>query len=188
MQLIKVVPHGLYARLYASFEIAATTAAEAIEGWSRQVGMRLSDNRVMEAVGFETPESLFEKTDVTELHLMPAMSGGGGFFKIVIGAALIVGGIFVSAIPGLQAVGIAMISAGISLVIGGIMQLFMKSPKASDDKDPEASKYIGAGQNTTAIGTPIAIGGGRMLIGGQYLSLQVNSSDLVMGSFPAQPS
>lgn len=187
MHLIKVIPHGAYAKLFPAISIGATTAAEAIEGWSRQVGMKLADNRVMEAVGFDTVQSLYSPTTVTELHLLPAMSGGGGFFKIVIGAALIVGGIFVSAIPGLQALGIGMISAGIGLVIGGIMQLFMKSPKADDD-GPEASKYIGAGQNTTAIGTPIPFGGGRMLIGGHYLSLQVNSSELVMGSFPEQPS
>ena len=88
----------------------------------------------------------------------------------------------------MQALGIGMISAGVGMVLGGVMQLFMKSPTSSKEDDPEASKYIGAGNNTTAIGTPMPIGGGRMLIGGHYLSLQVNSSELAMGSFPEQPS
>ena len=57
----------------------------------------------------------------------------------------------------------------------------------SKTKDPDPSKYIGTGKNTTAIGTPIGFGGGRMRIGGQFLSVQVNAVDIVYGTFPVTP-
>jgi predicted phage tail protein len=192
LQLIKVIPHGYLAKLYEPVAIAATTAAEAIEGWGRQFGqgsVPVMQKHVVEVIDFDTDEKLAAKTDVTEIHLVPAMlGGGGGIGKIIIGGVLIVAGVLVSAIPGMQVLGTALISAGIGMVIGGVMQLFMKSPSVSKEDDPEASKYIGTGKNTTAIGTLIGIGGGRMLIGGQFLSLQVNSSELVHGSFPATPT
>jgi predicted phage tail protein len=186
LHLIKVIPHGVYADLYPSLEIGASTAAEAIEGWSRQVGIKLSDERIAEVVGFDSDEKLMAPTEVTELHVVPALiGGGGGFGKILVGTLMIVGSIFL--IPISPALGMALMTAGISMVIGGVMQLFMKSPSLSKEDDPDASKYIGSGRMTTAIGTLIPIGGGRMLIGGQYLSLQVNSNELVIGQFPATP-
>ena len=136
----------------------------------------------MQAVGFDTKEKLNEKTDIAELHLVPAMFGGGGSFgRILIGAALIAA----SFIPGIgQAVQIALLSAGIGMAVGGVMDMFMKQPTVSKSNDPPASKYLGSGQNTTAIGTIIGMGGGRMLVGGQFMSIQVDSSELVYGTFP----
>jgi predicted phage tail protein len=183
LQLIKLIPHGILKDRHESFAVAASTAAEAIEGWSRQVGC--DKTMLLQAVGFDTEEKLKAKTDVTEIHIMPAMFGGGGAFgKILIGAALIA----LSFIPGIgQAVQIALLSAGIGMALGGVMQLFMKQPTVSKSSDPPASKYLGSGKNSTAIGTPIGFGGGRMMVGGQFLSLQVNSSDMVYGEFPATP-
>lgn len=184
MQLIKLVLHGILKDRYESLEIAASTAAEALEGWSRQVGC--DRNLLVNCVGFDTIEKLTAKTGVTELHLVPALFGGGGALgKILIGAVLI----GLAFIPGIgQVAQMALLSAGIGMAMGGVMQLFMKQPSVSKSEDPPASKYIGSGKNSTAIGTPIGMGGGRMKIGGQFLSLQVNSSDLVHGSFPTTPS
>jgi predicted phage tail protein len=183
LQLIKLVLHGVLKDRYQSFAVAASTPAEALEGWSRQVGM--DPTFLVQVVGHDTEESLKAKTELTELHLIPAMFGGGSAFgKILIGAALIA----LSFIPGIgQAVQIALLSAGIGMALGGVMQLFMKQPTVSKSSDPPASKYLGSGKNSTAIGTPIGFGGGRMMVGGQFLSLQVNSSDMVYGEFPATP-
>ena len=183
MQLIKLVLHGVLKDRYESFAVAAETAAEAIEGWSRQVGT--DPTFLMQAVGYDTPEKLKAPTDATEIHLVPAMFGGGGAVgKILVGVALI----GLSFIPGIgQAMQIALLSAGIGMAVGGVMQLFMKQPTVSKEEDPDASKYIGSGKNTTGIGTIIGRGGGRMMIGGHFLSLQVNSSDMVVGAFPEVP-
>lgn len=190
MHLIKVIPRGPLAKLYPAIEIGARTAAEAIEGWSRQVGMKLSDNRVMEALGFPDERSLRAPTTATEVHLVPEMvGGGGGFFRIVLGAALIVGGFIVAGMAGPigPILGKSMIAAGIGMVIGGVMSLFMKAPTSSKENDPDPSKYLGGGTNSTEIGTIIPIGGGQMMIGGHFLSLQVNANELAIGEFPVTP-
>ncbi len=183
---MKVIPHGIFAK-YGALEIEAETVADAIEGWSRQI-VGLSEDftfrkPLMSVVGFDNEEALYEKTDVEEIHLVPMMYGGGGIFKsILIGVALI----GLSFIPGIgQALHLALLSAGIGMVLQGVMQLFMKAPTVSKSDDPEASKYLGAGDNTTEIGTLIPKGYGRMLLAGQYLSVQVNSSDMVYGTFPS---
>lgn len=183
---MKVIPHGIFAR-YGAFEIEADTVADAVEGWSRQVSGLDEDftfrRPLMSIVGFDSEEAIYGKTDVKEIHLVPSMYGGGGAFKsILIGVALI----GLSFIPGIgQAVQIALLSAGIGMALQGVMQMFMKTPTVSKSDDPDPSKYLGAGDNTTEIGTLIPKGYGRMLLGGQYLSVQVNSNDMVYGTFPS---
>lgn len=183
---MKVIPHGIYAK-YGTMEIDAETVADAVEGWSRQASGLAEDfvfrKPLMSIVGFDNEEAIYGKTDVTEIHLVPTMYGGGGAFKsILIGIALI----GLSFIPGIgQAMQIALLSAGIGMALTGVMQLFMKAPTVSKSEDPDPSKYLGVGDNTTEIGTLIPKGYGRMLLGGQYLSVQVNSNDMVYGTFPA---
>lgn len=189
MQAFKIVLHGILKQRFESFTVAGRCAAEAIEGWSRQIGLSglpLSQRPVIQVVGFDTDEKLYAKTDATELHIMPAMFGGGGFGKILLGGVMVVAGVLLTPIA--PHIGAALIVSGATTALMGVVELFMKSPSLSKEEDPEASKYIGTGKNTTAIGTIIGIGGGRMKIGGQYLSLQVNSSDLVHGTFPATPT
>lgn len=185
MHLIEVVPCGPLAGRFPSLKIAATTAAEAIEGWSRQVSQGRIPT-VMQALGFETEEQLREPTRVRKLKLYPAMFGGGGFGRILLGAAMIGVGFLTGGLG--TAIGASLIVSGSVTAIMGVVSLFMKAPTLSKEQDPEASKYLGVGRNTTKIGTPIGIGGGRMMLGGHYLSLSVNSSDLVYGRFPETPS
>lgn len=185
---IEVVPCGPLAKRFKPVTICASSAAEAIEGWSYQSGM--SDvpmylRPLIQAEGFPTETELRADTDVTRIELYPAMIGGSAIGKIILGAVLIAAAIF---IPGLgQALAIGLLSAGASMMLGGIMQLFMKAPSVSKSEDPEASKYINGAGNTVKIGTLIGIGGGRMMVGGQILSVQVNSNELVYGKFPATP-
>lgn len=190
--MINIVLHGNLRDQYEGFNIAADTVAEAIEGWSRQSGMSnlpIDERPIIDIVGFDTVESLIAPTDVTEIHLVPRMfGGGGGFGKILVGAALI----GLSFIPGLGQIGqvaisTALATAGVGMIIGGIMQLFMPTPTVDKSNDPDPSKYLGAAGNTTAIGTLIGKGYGRFKIGGQYLSVQVNAQDMVLGAFPVTP-
>lgn len=188
MPLVKVIPHG---NLGEPLVLEASTVAEAIEAWSLQsplCDIPTMERPVLEVVGYETREQMQAQITTDELHVMPAMFGGGGFGKILLGAAMI----GVTFIPGIgTALGIgtklltAIQAAGIGMALGGVMQLFMKTPRTLED--PESSKVLGSGKNTTQIGTTIGMGGGRMMVGGQYLSLQVNASDLVSGTFPATP-
>ena len=183
---MKLVLHGMLKERFEGCEIKATTVADAIEGWSRQCGMAdipLDMRPVIEVVGFDTVESFTQKTDVEEIHLVPAMfGGGGGFGQILMGAALI----GLSFVPGIgTALSAGILAAGIGMTVSGVMSLFMKAPSVSSSDDPDPSRYLGNGGNTTQIGTLISKGYGRFKIGGQYMSLQVNSQDMVFGSFPA---
>ena len=177
--------HGKFAEDYpGDFFIEADTVAEALEGWSRQVGFYedLPHNQrpIARVVGRRTVESLYEKTEQNEVHIVPAMSGGGGKFgSIILGSILVVVGFFTT--PYLTMI-------GISMIISGVMGLFIKAPSISKSNDPDASKYLGLSNNTTAIGTPIAICYGRVPVDGHVLALNVDSTEMVTGTFPGTPT
>ncbi len=194
---MKIKLHGIFKEAYpGDYEIEATTAAEAIEGWSRQVGfyehLTYEFRPVARVVGFDTFDSLHEITEQNEIHLVPAMMGGGGKFgSILIGAALIGIAVLNPGIGGmvLSQAGVgAFLGAGIGMVLSGVMGLFIKAPSVSKSKDPEASKYLGLSNNTTAIGTPIAICYGEVPVAGHVLALNVDATDMVNGTFPVNPT
>ena len=191
MHLIEVIPCGPLARRFKPIKIMANTAGEAITGWSKQCGMAdipLNQRPVLEVDRFPDEKSLNTPTKVRKIRLYPKMVGGGAVGKILLGAALIAIAIWNPGIGGmiLSQAGVgAVAGAGIGLLLGGMMQLFMKAPSVDKSQDPEPSQYIGGGRNSVKVGTPIGIGGGRMMVGGQIMSLQVNSSDLVYGQFPS---
>lgn len=198
---MKLVLHGIFARDYGpSVEIEATSISDAIEGFSRQVGFYtdrvLADRPVVRVIGHHSVESFQECPE--QIDLVPAMWGGGGNFgKILIGAALVAAVIFAPqlGIAGLMSTGIgagvtvgaAVVSVGIGLALTGVMGIFVKAPSISKDGDPEASKYLGNSEMTTAIGTFIPYCLGRNKLGGHVLSLDVSSNSLTTGMFPAVP-
>lgn len=166
------------------FELSSRTVADALEGFSTQMKDFPRDLAV-EAVGFPTDKSLFEPTDQKEVHILPAMFGGGGkFTSFIIGAVLIVAGIVL--LP--SALGTSLIVAGSTMILTGIVGLFMKAPSISKSEDPPASKYLGLNQNTTAAGTPITLAWGRIALGGHWLSLQSDADKLTQGVFPTNPT
>lgn len=181
---MKIILHGSLRDRFEGCDIHAESVADAIEGWSRQCGMAdipMGERPIIDVLDFDTPDKLTEKTDVNEIHLVPRMFGGqGGFGQILIGAALI-GASFLTG--GTLAAGL--LAAGIGNVVAGTMSLFMKAPSVSASEDPDPSKYLGSKGNSTQIGTLIPKGYGRFLVGGQYLSVQVNAQDMVFGTFPA---
>lgn len=191
---VKVVLHGYLKKLYdGELNLTGFSVAEIINGMCKStkafnVG-RAEDKHLIKVVGYESYDSLFEPlgADVTELHLVPEMCGGkgGGFLQVALGAVFIAA----SFVPGLNVAiwaGAAatwsgvLFSLGLSLALGGLLQLISPSPKATGtgDKDPEASKYLGANQNTTKIGTRIPLLYGKVLAYGQYLSFNVDAKDV----------
>lgn len=191
---MKIKLHGIFAEAYPDdYFIKADTVAEAIEGWSKQIEfyehLPYDQRPIVRVVGFSTPDELTAKTEQTEIHLVPAIVGGGGNFgKILIGAALI----GMSLIPGGQAgtlllgssLSSAFMAAGIGMALTGVMGYFIKAPSISKANDPEASKYLGLSNNTTTIGTPIAICYGRVPVNGHVLALNVDATDMAIGQFP----
>lgn len=160
----------------------ASTVAEAVEGFSRQVDWPA--DTFVQIVGFDTPEKL--KDYAEEVHVMPAMRGGGGKFgTILLGAAIVTVGIL---LPGSSAFAVPLIISGSLMMVQGVIALFMKSPSVKGVDDPEASKYLPVNKNTTAAGTPITLAWGTIDLAGHWLSLQSDSTNLSYGVFPATPS
>lgn len=173
--------HGALRKKYGdSFVMQSNSAADAIEGLSRQLPDWPKDLH-LDVPGFETEELLRGETDVKEIHLVPTMFGGGGkFTSIILGAALVVAGIL--ALPGPW--GIPLIIAGGTMMATGVIQLFMKAPSVSKSNDPAASKYLGLNKNTADIGTYIPLAYGRIKLYGHWVSLQSDADKLVHGIFP----
>jgi predicted phage tail protein len=192
---MKIIFHGKFAADYGKeHTILAASIAEAVDALSRQLrfydDVMLDKRPVACIVGHETIESLAECPD--EIHIVPAINGGKGIGKILVGAALIglaltgVGGIAAIGIYGATTVGTLALGIGISLVLAGISELFIKSPSLSKDSDPDASKYLGISTNTTKLGTLRSYSMGRIKMTSPHLlALNVDSNDLVRGEFPA---
>lgn len=173
--------HGPYAAFHdGPIEVEADTAWEAVEAVVTQLpGFKpnpMTGKKVIQVVGFDTMESLKSPTDVEELHIIPHLSFGknGGVIQTIIGVALVItaiamGGTFWPAI---------IASIGISMTIGGVMQMLSPQPQLnSNNEDQERSKYLGSVANTVRIGTPIALLYGRYRAGGQILSFNIDSKD-----------
>lgn len=198
---MKIVLHGILRDKFGPEHIIQTDIpADAIEGLSRQLEGWPRD-LLLDAVGYPTEQLLRSHTDETEIHLMPRMFGGGGKFgQILLGAALIgvavgigvlTGGVgtglyFAGTSIGMSTTMIA--SMGITMVLAGAAQFFMKAPTVSKSNDPEASKYLGINRNTTDIGTLMPLAWGRIKLTGHWLSLQSDSDHLVTTSFPVSTS
>lgn len=187
---MKIVLHGkLKAAFGDDFQIHADSVEDAIKALSTQVA-DWPEEMLIEVPGFDTVEKLSSYTDADEIHLIPALMGGGGKIgSILIGAALVAAAF----IPGLGTVaGVALktvfLTMGASMVLNGVMSLFMKAPSVSRSNDPDASKYLGLNKNTTAIGTPIKLAWGEIPVAGHYLSLQSNSDNIVYAVWPANPT
>jgi predicted phage tail protein len=185
--------HGLLKKMYGDrAEIATNVPADAIEGFFSQQRNHPRD-MIVAVADFDTEEKLREVTDVREIHILPAMfGGGGGFAKIILGTILVVAGVLLltaTAATGIGiAFGVALVMTGAGMIAGGVLQLFMKAPTADKTNDPPPSKYLGQNKNTVEQGTAITIACGQINLAGHWLSLQSDADKLMHGTFPVNPT
>lgn len=194
-QKVKVILYGELKQLYPDdIELTGSCPSEILNGLVRlsPVFQRKPNHTgyPVKVVGYESREAIHTpfSGEVKELHIVPDMSGGksGGFFQIVIGALLIAASFLVPpiGIVGTLTVSSLLFNVGLSLALGGLLQLISPTPKAdsfgNDAADPEASKYLGASQNTVKIGTRIPLLYGEMQAFGHYLSFDVDAKDVAV--------
>lgn len=197
---VKIHLHGYLKDLAPDgLELSGTNVAEIINGFCRQtkafdVPMG-EEKHCIQVVGFNTKESLFLPiaNDVTELHLAPELSyGKGGLFKVLLGALFIGASLLVPLSSGFAysmfgtlswfSTSGALMTIGKLLLLGGLLEMLSPSPKTDSGggKGPDASRYLGANQNTVRIGTRIPIGFGRHKIAGHYISFDVDAVDVAV--------
>lgn len=137
--------------------------------------------------GFESRDAIYDKTDVQDIFLRPVMagSGKGGWTQIVIGIVIIAAAVSTGGLAGLTVAGSGGLTAagsvamaGAMMVLGGIMQLMAPQPRIGANAGEEKSRYLGGGQNTVAIGTPIPMIYGRMKAWGHYLSFNLDAGEM----------
>jgi len=192
---IKIHLHGYLKDMAPDgLELSGINVAEILNGFSRQTKAFDSsvgeDKHTIQVLGFDTKDSLFLPiaNDVTELHLVPNLSyGKGGFFKIVLGALFIAAALWLPGAGGISQ-GIlwyastdgVLMTIGKMLILGGLLEMLSPSPKTDTGggKGADASRYLGANQNTVRIGTRIPIGFGRHKVAGHYLSFDVDAVDV----------
>lgn len=194
---VKLVLHGALKKLIPEeIYMTGNNVAEIVNGFFRQrpeLRPHLGQPRwAVQVMGFESKESILNPLmpDVKELHICPVMAGGkGGFFGVVLGGVLIAASFWnpVIAVGALWSGGATlsaiMFNIGLSLALGGLLQMLSPAPKLSNGdnaQDPAASQYLGASQNTTKIGTRIPLLYGKFKCYGHYLSFNVDAKDVAL--------
>lgn len=190
---VKVILHGYLKKLYPDpIVLSGFSVSEIINGFCRQVKELRPDlgdePHLISVLGYETEAQLKGPihNEQTELHIAPAFAGGkGGFFKVILGIGLIALSFYLGpqfSMLGGMLTSSTLFSFGLSMALGGLLELLSPAPKidrTGDTKsDPEASKYLGANQNTTKIGTRIPLAYGRNKIYGHYVSFDVDAVDV----------
>jgi predicted phage tail protein len=153
----KIHLHGALKKLCPEgIELEAETVLEAVNGMCKLLRLKphpITGRSLVKVVGFETVESLSEKSEQRDLHIVPAFLGGKnwvGVVKIVVGAVLIAAAFVVGvASPW----GLLLLNMGVGLVVGGLINILFPTKQA----DTGFSNYLGAPGNTTRIGTRIPL-------------------------------
>ncbi|AKV06150.1 bacteriophage lambda tail assembly I [Pseudomonas fluorescens NCIMB 11764] len=137
---------------------------------SARRGLRFAIFRNRKNVG----ESEFTLSGTTEIRIVPVIAGSksGGIFQTVLGVAMIVAGVFLSATP----LGPPLVAMGISMVIGGVIQMLSPVPKASGQQEQAVTEnkpsYLFNGAfNSTQQGLPVPVVYGQMLVGSSVVAI-----------------
>lgn len=173
--------HGKFAAYHdGPIEIIASTIWEVIEAVSLQVrgfAPGLDGHQRVQVAGFSTFEDLKRRdTQTVDIHIFPALAFGkeGGLIQTIIGTVLVVASFLLPAGPWTP----MLMSTGITMIIGGVMQMLSPVPQLNSGNESEQrSKYLPSSQNTVAIGTPIPLLYGRYRVGGHILSLNIDATD-----------
>ncbi|NWB09052.1 tail assembly protein [Pseudomonas sp. D5002] len=188
-----ILLYGQLRQFGRSFRLAVRTPAEAIKALCVQIPgferfISNAKSRGIEFAVFRGSKNLEEKElgfeGSGDIRIAPVITGSkrAGVLQTIVGAVMIVAGIIVSGMSfGLAApIGAAMISGGIGLVAGGVIQLL--SPQAGGLKTSAAPENtpgyaFGSAKNTTASGNPVPLCYGKRRVGGAIISAAIYAED-----------
>ena len=163
-------------------EVAST--AEAVRfllaNWP-ELERHMQDQHYRVSVGdYElTKDELGHPIGQQEIKFVPVVSGAGATGRIIAGIALIALASFVTfgtlgGIVAAGAINAAVFGVGVSLVLGGVVELLTPTPKVPQgpdtQDDPRKSYSFSAIQNTSRQGTPVPICYGEVYVGSVVIS------------------
>jgi len=133
----------------------------------------LKEKRLLKSLDYQK-----KKIASDELYLTPLVAGSknGGNLQIILGAALVAVGAFIS-VQGNPDLGAYFINAGVSLILSGVITNIaaMMEPDGPTDASTRANDAFGSLQNTLNTGTPIPLVYGRHRVAGHFLSGEVRT-------------
>lgn len=118
------------------------------------------------------------------LRISPYIAGSGGALKVIVGIALVAvaiqtGGLSIGAFAISES---AMLSFGVSLVLGGISEILFSPPKPpssqSRERDARPSYAFDGPENTVEQGNPVPICYGELMVGSQVISAVTYAKDI----------
>jgi predicted phage tail protein len=161
------------------FKLAVESTREAVKALSVQVPgfeqfMLNAHEQGLAFAIFQDDENISEDqidfdTGANVIKIVPKVmgaGGNGGVLQLVLGAVLIVAGIF--SFGAGTALGTAAIGAGAGMVVGGIAQMLTPKADAQDQNQDgnRANKSFGGAVTTIAQGNPVPILYGQREVGG----------------------
>lgn len=180
--------HGpLKDRFGGPFLLDAETPAECVRALGIQLpgfAQHVRDNNWHVVRGDKNEGISLDEEGVTvgvgndQVHLMPAIEGGGGdgVFQTIIGAALIAASFFAGPFQPL------LFNTGVAMTIGGVSQMLSSSPTSnyeSREKPDERPSFAFDGPvNTSTQGVAVPVGYGRVRVGSVVISSGISVEEM----------
>jgi predicted phage tail protein len=120
------------------------------------------------------------------IRISPEVRGAkrGGVLQTIIGAVLVVVGAIVSYLPGGQSFGWFLIKVGAAVALGGVAQMLTPTPKSDGPSDKPQSNFFNGPVNVAALGNPVPILYGRLIVGSVVISAGIEVDDIPVGADP----
>ena len=123
-------------------------------------------------------------TNAKVIKVVPKVKGSGGVVQTIIGAVLIVVGVLVTigTLGGGAPLGVALIGAGIGMMVGGVAMMLMPKTETTQDENQDgnkANKGFGGAVTTVAQGNPVPVLYGQREVGGFIASAGQYPEDLM---------
>lgn len=114
------------------------------------------------------------RENVSMIRFTPVVSGSSSTVKIVVGAILVVAGVYFEQ-PW-------MVKAGATLMLVGVIEALSPRPKINDpsSSDNINSYYFDGPSNTDAQGNPVPLIYGRVLAGSHSISASINVDEMAI--------
>jgi predicted phage tail protein len=133
----------------------------------------------------QTADDLHNPIGNNTIKFVPVLqgAGGGGGLSIIAGVVLLVAAAALNIIAPFNPVSPYLISAGVAMIIGGVIQMLTPVPNLNSDTsnnspDNKPSYAFNGGVNTSAQGYPVPVGYGRMIVGSAVISAGIVAEEL----------